>query len=68
MRSVTALTATPLSVSGPLKRNPSFLCMEWNPENQLIRVTKNTIEQARFKYDPLGRRVNRPGFPAGLIR
>jgi len=29
---------------------------EWNPENQLTRVTKNSVEQARFKYDPLGRR------------
>lgn len=33
--------------------------MEWNAENQLTRVTKNTIEQARFKYDPLGRRVEK---------
>jgi RHS repeat-associated protein len=32
---------------------------EWNAENQLTRVTKNTIEQARFKYDPLGRRVEK---------
>jgi RHS repeat-associated protein len=32
---------------------------EWNAENQLTRVTKNSIEQARFKYDPLGRRVEK---------
>jgi RHS repeat-associated protein len=32
---------------------------EWNAENQLTRVTKNAVERARFKYDPLGRRVER---------
>jgi len=32
---------------------------EWNALNQLTRVTKNSIEQARFAYDPLGRRVER---------
>jgi RHS repeat-associated protein len=32
---------------------------EWNPENQLTRVTKNSVEQARFKYDPQGRRVEK---------
>ncbi len=32
---------------------------EWNAENQLTRVTKNSVEQARFKYDPLGRRVEK---------
>jgi RHS repeat-associated protein len=31
----------------------------WNAENQLTRVTKNTVEQARFSYDPLGRRVEK---------
>jgi hypothetical protein len=30
-------------------------CMEWNPESQLKRVTKNGVEQARFAYDPMGR-------------
>jgi RHS repeat-associated protein len=30
---------------------------EWNAENQLKRVLKNSVEQARFAYDPLGRRV-----------
>jgi RHS repeat-associated protein len=30
---------------------------EWNAENQLLRVTKNGTEAARFAYDPLGRRV-----------
>jgi RHS repeat-associated protein len=33
--------------------------MEWNAENQLTRVTKNAVEQSRFKYDPLGRRVEK---------
>jgi len=30
---------------------------EWNAENQLLRVTRNGTEAARFAYDPLGRRV-----------
>jgi len=33
--------------------------MEWNADNQLKRVLKNPIEQARFTYDPLGRRVEK---------
>ena len=32
---------------------------EWNAENQLTGVTKNGLEQARFAYDPLGRRVEK---------
>jgi RHS repeat-associated protein len=32
---------------------------EWNARNQLTRVTKNSVEQARFAYDPLGRRVEK---------
>ena len=32
---------------------------EWNAESQLKRVLKNSVEQARFAYDPLGRRVER---------
>jgi RHS repeat-associated protein len=32
---------------------------EWNAENQLTRVTKNSAEAARFSYDPLGRRVEK---------
>jgi RHS repeat-associated protein len=32
---------------------------EWNAENQLTRVTRNAVEQARFKYDPLRRRVEK---------
>ena len=32
---------------------------EWNALNQLTRVTKNSVEQARFGYDPLGRRVEK---------
>jgi len=34
---------------------------EWNARNELTRVTKNSIEQARFSYDPLGRRVEKVG-------
>ena len=30
---------------------------EWNAENQLVRVTCNAVEAARFRYDPLGRRI-----------
>jgi RHS repeat-associated protein len=32
---------------------------EWNAEDELTRVLKNSIEQARFSYDPLGRRVEK---------
>ena len=32
---------------------------EWNAENRLTRVTKNSVEQARFAYDPAGRRVEK---------
>jgi YD repeat-containing protein len=32
---------------------------EWNTENRLTRVTKNSVEQARIAYDPLGRRVEK---------
>ena len=32
---------------------------EWNARNELTRVTKNSIEQARFGYDPSGRRVEK---------
>jgi YD repeat-containing protein len=38
---------------------------EWNAENQLLRVTKNGAEQARFAYDPLGRRVEKVGSTTG---
>jgi RHS repeat-associated protein len=31
----------------------------WNAENQLTKVQKNSAEQARFAYDPLGRRVEK---------
>ncbi len=33
----------------------------WNAENQLTKVEKNGAEQARFAYDPLGRRVDKTG-------
>jgi RHS repeat-associated protein len=32
---------------------------DWNAENQLIRVTKDGSDVARFTYDPLGRRVEK---------
>jgi RHS repeat-associated protein len=32
---------------------------EWNGNKELTRVSKNGIEQARFSYDPLGRRVEK---------
>jgi RHS repeat-associated protein len=32
---------------------------EWNARNELTRVLKNGVEQARFAYDPLGRRVEK---------
>ncbi len=32
---------------------------EWNAENQLKRVLKDSVEVARFAYDPAGRRVER---------
>jgi RHS repeat-associated protein len=31
----------------------------WNAENQLTKVEKNGVEQARVSYDPLGRRVEK---------
>jgi len=31
----------------------------WNAENQLTKVEKNSVEQARFGYDPIGRRVEK---------
>jgi hypothetical protein len=38
-----------------------FHCMEWSAEHQLKRFTKNSVEMARFKYDPIGRRVEKVG-------
>jgi RHS repeat-associated protein len=32
---------------------------QWNAENQLTRVLKDTVEVARFVYDPLGRRISK---------
>ena len=43
----------------PPAADPLVFCIEWNAENQLTRVTKNSVEQARFKYDPHGRRVEK---------
>lgn len=38
---------------------PNTWTYEWTAENELTRVTKNSAEQARYSYDPLGRRVAR---------
>jgi RHS repeat-associated protein len=32
---------------------------EWDAENQLLHVTKDGTEAARFRYDPLGRRIQK---------
>jgi YD repeat-containing protein len=32
---------------------------EWNAENQLTRVLSNGSEVTRYKYDPVGRRVEK---------
>lgn len=32
---------------------------EWNAQNELTRVLKNSVEHARFAYDPMGRRVEK---------
>ena len=38
---------------------PDTWTYEWNAENRLTRALKNAVEQARFAYDALGRRVER---------
>jgi RHS repeat-associated protein len=38
---------------------PQDFGIEWNAENQLTRVTRDSAEVARFAYDPLGRRVEK---------
>jgi RHS repeat-associated protein len=38
---------------------PDTWTHEWNARNELTRVTKNSVEQARFSYDPVGRRVEK---------
>jgi RHS repeat-associated protein len=56
----TAASAPPLPLRvAAASQTPHVFCIEWNPENQLTRVTKNSVEQARFKYDPRGRRVEK---------
>jgi RHS repeat-associated protein len=32
---------------------------EWNARNELTRLLKNGVEQTRFSYDPMGRRVEK---------
>jgi RHS repeat-associated protein len=49
----------PLPGKTNLSENPFFFCYEWTVENQLKRVTKDGIEVATFKYDSLGRRVEK---------
>ena len=44
----------------PIDSNGSLTTKtEGTTRNQLTRVTKNTVEQARFSYDPTGRRVEK---------
>jgi YD repeat-containing protein len=38
---------------------PAYFHIEWNAENQLTRVTKDSVEVASFRYDPLGRRISK---------
>jgi YD repeat-containing protein len=38
---------------------PDTWVYEWNAKNQLKRVLKNSVEQARFAYDAIGRRVEK---------
>jgi RHS repeat-associated protein len=38
---------------------PDTWTYEWNAENELKRVLKNSVEQARFAYDSKGRRVEK---------
>ena len=38
---------------------PQDFGIEWNAENQLVRVTKDTAEVGRYAYDPIGRRVEK---------
>ena len=38
---------------------PDTWTYAWTVENQLRRVLKNGVEQARFVYDPLGRRIGK---------
>ena len=37
----------------------SFECITWNALNELAAVSKNTVNQATYSYDPLGRRVEK---------
>ena len=39
--------------------DPQDFGIEWNAEDQLVRVSKDAAEVARFGYDPLGRRVEK---------
>jgi RHS repeat-associated protein len=57
--STSSTRTTASSVSTSTVADPLYFCIEWNADNQLTRVTKNAVEQARFKYDPRGRRVEK---------
>ena len=57
--STTSSRTSPLVVSTMAATDPSDFCMEWNAENALNRVLQNSIEQARFAYDLLRRRVEK---------
>jgi len=52
----------PVDANGNLTQksdNGHVWAYEWNAENQLTRVTKDSAEVATFAYDPLGRRVEK---------
>jgi len=53
-----------LETPTPLRRScvppdPADFRIEWNAEDQLTRVLKDSVEIASFKYDPVGRRVEK---------
>jgi len=56
---VAASERTSTWAPGTPPADPHFFGIEWNAENQLKRVLQNAAEVARYKYDPLGRRVER---------
>lgn len=52
-------TATAWGASFGRAATPQDFGIEWNAENQLVRVTRDGSEVARFAYDPMGRRVEK---------
>jgi YD repeat-containing protein len=53
---------TPIDPSGNLAsktEGTDTWTYTWSAENQLVKVAKNGVEQARFSYDPLERRAEK---------